>query len=325
MARSLWVLIAAAGKPDLLQRTLLSLAAAKKPASYRGTLVVENGPRCGIEQVVRGFAAEQRFAHLYVREANKSHALNCGLQLLEYGLVFMTDDDVRLDENVLVAYDETSRGVERGEFYGGPVMIDAEHGLPPLWMRRFYALTIAESWSLPYRERTVVPGRTFMGTNWAAFAEDLVAAGGFDSRFGPGGTTGATGQESEAQRALWGSDCRSVYVPQAVAWHHLHKEFLDSRWVLKRAYRHGLEWGIRRTRGKRSTALPMLNAALRRLNAHAKGYWLRMLGGEQREFAAAYHEAKWRGRWDGMKIGCRWNEVPRMAVGSVSANHSRAA
>ena len=52
MARSLWVLIAAAGKPTLLARTLASLAAADKPGSYRGTLVVENGPRCGIEDVV---------------------------------------------------------------------------------------------------------------------------------------------------------------------------------------------------------------------------------------------------------------------------------
>ena len=314
MARSLWVLIAAAGKPELLQRTLSSLASAKKPPSYRGALIVENGPRCGIEQVVRGFSAEQRFAHLYVREANKSHALNCGLQLLEYGLVFMTDDDVRLDENVLLAYDAATKGIDRGEFYGGPVLIDAEHGLPPQWMRRFYAFTIAESWSLPHRERTAVPNQNFMGTNWAAFAEDLVAAGGFDSRFGPGGTTGATGQESEAQRALRTIGCRSVYVPQAHAWHHLHKEFLDPRWVLKRAYRHGLEWGIRRTRGQHSTSLPLMHAALRRLNAHAKGLGLRMLGGEQRQFTAAYHEAKWRGRWDGMKLGCRWAEIPRLPV-----------
>ena len=325
MVRSLWVLIAAAGKPELLQRTLSSLAAATKPASYRGALVVENGPRCGIEQIVRGFAPEHRFAHLYVREANKSHALNCGLQLLEFGLVFMTDDDVRLDENVLVAYDDAARGIDRGEFYGGPVLIDAEHGLPPQWMRKFYAFTIAESWSLPHSVRTAVPSQNFMGTNWAAFAEDLVAAGGFDSRFGPGGTTGATGQESEAQRALHKIHCQSIYVPQATAWHHLHKEFLDPRWVLKRAYRHGLEWGIRRTRDKRSTAPLMLHATLRRLNAHAKGLGLRILGGEEREFTAAYHEAKWRGRLDGMRMGQKWQEFPRMEVAKSMANHSRAA
>ena len=49
MADALWVLIAAAGKPALLRRTLMSMAAAAKPSSFRGTLVVENGERCGID------------------------------------------------------------------------------------------------------------------------------------------------------------------------------------------------------------------------------------------------------------------------------------
>src|SRR5262245_31552019 len=131
MADSLWVLIAAAGKPDLLRRTLLSLAAASKPPQYRGTLVVENGKRCGIEQVVRDFPREHRFQHLYVPEPNKSHALNCGLTRLDDSLVFMTDDDVRLNSQVLVAFAEAAQGCHAKQFYGGPVQIDAEHGLPP--------------------------------------------------------------------------------------------------------------------------------------------------------------------------------------------------
>src|ERR1043166_1198715 len=103
MANSLWVLIAAAGKPALLQRTLSYLAAAEKPPSYRGTLIVENGPRCGVETIVCGFAREHKFRHLYAEQANKSHALNCGLAQLDDGLVFMSDDDVRLEPHVLAA------------------------------------------------------------------------------------------------------------------------------------------------------------------------------------------------------------------------------
>ena len=45
----------------------------------------------------------------------------------------MTDDDVRLDRHVLEAYAAASEGKTGGEFYGGPVLIDAEHGLPPSW------------------------------------------------------------------------------------------------------------------------------------------------------------------------------------------------
>jgi GT2 family glycosyltransferase len=325
MARSLWVLIAAAGKPALLARTLDSLAAAQKPASYRGTYVIENGPRCGIEDVVRGFPREHQFQHRYVPEANKSHALNCYLTRLDDGLVVMTDDDVRLDPQVLVAYDKAAESAERGAFYGGPVLIDAEHGLPPQWMRRFYPLTIAESWSLPYPARTILTHQNFMGTNWAAFSSDLIAAGGFDTRLGPGGTTGAAGQETEAQRRLLAHGARAIYVPDAIAWHYLHREFLEPEWVLRRTYRHGLEWGIRRTRNSKPAMLAIFRACFGRLNAHAKGLVLRLLGGEARRFAASFHEAKWRGRWEGLWLGRKWDLLPQLAPPASSSRLPQAA
>jgi hypothetical protein len=312
MARSLWVLIAAAGKPELLGRTLTAIAAAEKPASYRGTLIIENGPRCGNEGVVCQFAREHRFRHFYVPEANKSHALNCGLARIDDALDFMTDDDVRLHPEALMAYEGAARGAEKGAFYGGPVLIEAEHGLPPPWMRRYYPLTIAEPWTLPYPSRTALAGQQFMGTNWAAFAADLFAVGGFDTRLGPGGTTGAAGQETEAQRRLLARGARPVYVPEAIAWHYLHREFLSAEWVLRRAYKHALEWGMRRTRDGNALLLPLLRGAAGRLNAHLKGLMLRLAGGEERRFAAAFHEAKWRGRWDGLWLGRRWDKLPQI-------------
>ena len=325
MARSLWVLIAAAGKPELLGRTLASLAAARKPASYRGTLVVENGRRCGVEEIVSSFGREHQFGHFYVPEPNKSHALNCGLTRLDDALIFMTDDDVRLDSQVLVAYDRAANESQCGEFYGGAVQIDAEHGLPPVWMRRFYPLTIVEPWTLPHEQRTVVTNQTFMGTNWAAFASDLAAIGGFDTRLGPGGTTGAAGQETEAQRRLAARGAAAVYVPEAIAWHYLHREFLDPEWVLRRAYRHALEWGIRRTRDSKPALSPILRAVVGQLNAHAKGLLLRLGGGEQRRFEAAFHEAKWRGRWNGVWLGRRWDDVPQLTAPAAGDFLSRAA
>jgi GT2 family glycosyltransferase len=325
MPHALWVLIAAAGKPTLLKRTLDSLAAAQKPASYRGTLVVENGPRCGMEAVVRGFSAEHRFQHMVVAEANKSHALNCGLAQIQDALVFMTDDDVRLDAQVLTAYDQAAKEKQVGTFYGGPVRIDAEHGLPPEWMRRFYPQTIAEPWSLPHHAPTPVRDKAFMGTNWAAFASDLLAVGGFDSRLGPGPATVAAGQETEAQRRLIAKGARAVYVPEAIAWHYLHPEFLTAEWVLRRAYRHALEWGIRRTRGKRSVALPIARAAVGRLNAHLKGIVLRLLGDEELRFEADFHEAKWRGRWNGLWLGQKWDTLPHLKLPNTSTRLPKAA
>ena len=118
---------------------------------------------------------------------------------------------------------------------------------------------------------------------------------------------------------------QAVYVPNAIAWHYLHREFLDPQWVLKRAYRHALEWGIRRTRGNPSLASTIMRAALGRLNAHAKAALLRLLGGEQRRFAAAFHEVKWRGRWDGLWLGTRWDEQPQIKTPAASDSPARAA
>jgi GT2 family glycosyltransferase len=325
MARDLWVLIAAAGKPALLARTLQSLAATAKPACYRGVIIVENGPRCGIEPIVHEFARQHRAYHLYVPEGNKSHALNSALARLDDGLVFMTDDDVRFEPHVLAAYAAASHETTRGEFYGGPVLIDDEHGLPPPWMRRFYPLTIVEPWHLPYDRRTATPGQNFMGTNWAAFVSDLRAVGGFDTRLGPGAATNAAGQETECQRRLAARGARAIYVPAAVAFHYLHREFLEPEWVLRRTYRHALEWGIRRTRGNPSATGPIVRAMLGRLNANLKATVLRLLGGDERRFAADFHAAKWRGRWDGIWLGRRWDKLPQLVPPTASHELPRAA
>jgi len=301
------------------------VAAAAKPSSYRGTLVIENGPRRGIEQIVRAFPSEHRFNYLYVEQPNKSHSLNSALAMLDDGLAVMTDDDVRVDSQLLMAYDDAARHVEQGEYYGGPVLIDAEHGLPPAWQRRFYPYSIAEPWSLPHHAGPIPRTRTFMGTNWAAFVRDLAACGSFDTRLGPGGTTGASGQESEAQRRLAAGGVQPIYVPMAVVWHYLHRNFLEAPWMLGRTYRHALEWGIRRTRSRQPLAPILLRALTGRLNAHVKGAVFRLLGGEKRRFEAEFHEAKWRGRWDGIWLGRRWDELPQIKSPLRPIKLSRAA
>ena len=136
---------------------------------------------------------------------------------------------------------------------------------------------------------------------------------------------GFVASRTEAQRRLVARGARPVYVPDAVAWHYLHREFLDPQWVLRRAYRHGLEWGIRRTRGGKSTAIPVVRAALSRINAHTKGLILRLAGSEARRFEAAFHEAKWRGRWDGLWLGRRWDELPQLNLLSKEQGLARAA
>ena len=77
----------------------------------------------------------------------------------------------------------------------------------------------------------------FFGANWAAFSRDLIDAGGFDGRFGPGASTGATGQETHMQDLLVRNGVEPVYIHEAVVWHFVPRSRSSPEWALDREYR----------------------------------------------------------------------------------------
>ena len=319
MHSPLTVLIPAAGHPALIQRTLESLAVCDKPASYAGTLVVENGPRCGIEEVVAGFDRSHGFRYLHVSEANKSHALNVGLTTLgDDDLVVYLDDDVRVSPQLLTAYAEGAAGVQRGEFYGGPLSIDNESNKAPEWLRRYLPKS-ARGWRLPHGCKTRLGKAKFLGPNWAAFAADIRRIGGFETRLGPGAHTGATGQETDAQRRLEAAGIWPYYLPQAHAWHYVRACCHTPQWIIERARRHGVEWGIKRARRNRYPRVNRFLYSLRHLEAKTQMRWQRWFYGEKGALHAEYLQAMWQGRLEGLELGRMWCEVPRIECRNTSA------
>jgi glycosyltransferase involved in cell wall biosynthesis len=308
MTAPLTTLIAAAGQPALLARTLDSLARCEQPPSYAETVVVENGPPCGIEAVAQSAPAALRVRYLYVPAANKSHALNVALTTVPEGLIFFTDDDVRFDPQILLAYSRVSKGVTSGEFYGGPLVAEYEGPPPPSWINRFLPKT-AKGWQMCVREKTRLTDRTFLGPNWAAFACDLRAIGGFEPRIGPGAPTGSTGQETEAQHRLFAAGAKAYYVPDAWAWHFVRSKCINPKWIVERGYRHGLEWGIRRGRDPKFFGFRERMTWLRLVRRRAICRLLRAVGGKRWRLAADYAESRWKGRWDGIAIGRDWDHI----------------
>ncbi|MFQ5804383.1 MAG: glycosyltransferase family A protein, partial [Candidatus Methylomirabilales bacterium] len=200
MACGLTTVIASSGRPELLRRTLESLAACRKPAIYRATIIVENGGKAGAEDVVRGSDACLNARYLYERRANKCHALNVALEHVAGGLIFFTDDDVRIHPDTLCAYADAAASADGGQFFGGPIGVDYDVE-PPEWLRP-YLPPSARGLQL---ENALQPIETpvFLGFNWAAFVNDLREAGGFDASLGPGATTGSSvGDETEMQARL---------------------------------------------------------------------------------------------------------------------------
>lgn len=249
MADDLIAVIATAGRPELLRRTLTSLAECQKPDIYRETVVVENGPKAGSEEVVRLYHSSLKARYVYVPLANKSHALNTVLEMVGDCLIFFTDDDVRMHPGTLCAYAETAAGFKGEQFYGGPTDVDYERE-PPEWLKA-YLPPSARGWRLDekFREEPVFlllrERPQFLGCNWAAFVSDLRNAGGFDERIGPGSATGSTGQEIDMQTRLWKRGVRAVYVPKAMVSHYVPVQRCSPKWAARRAYRNGIHRGIR--------------------------------------------------------------------------------
>ena len=231
----LTVIIPTHGRPVLLERTLATLKACRRPDSYHELIVIENGSRDGAEEVVAALPDSMTARYMHRDRGNKSYALNEALSTIADGLVVFFDDDVRIDPNTLVAYAETAELYEPGEaYFGGPVHVDREVE-PPAWLEPTLPYS-ARGYDLTHERNSPI----YLGFNWAAFSTDIKRLGGFDPRFGPGSHVGATGQESEMQERLLGAGVEPVDVHNAIVTHHVPRERCTLRWMLGRKYRFGI-------------------------------------------------------------------------------------
>jgi GT2 family glycosyltransferase len=245
--------IATSGRSDLLERTLKSLGDCELPAGYVETVVIENGSRGGAEKVVRSAPDWLNARYMHFTRGNKSAALNAALETIADGLIFYTDDDVRLAPETLCAYSDFASRHGAGCFYGGPMNVDYD-APPPDWLRG-YLPPSATGWELN-QDQQGARAATFLGCNWAAFAEDLRAAGGFNVNFGPGSPTGSTGQETEMQDRLIRHGLSGVYVPAARVWHYVPQNRCTPQWALERNFKNGLQDAARLERAGGAWGLP---------------------------------------------------------------------
>jgi succinoglycan biosynthesis protein ExoM len=228
------ILLATHARARPLRDTLASLAAENETEGIRAILVIENGLRHGSEEVCRELKGVIPVRYEFVDQANKSAALNYGLQLSDADLLVFFDDDVRVRAGTVRSYLEAGARYGGGHFFGGRVTPRYEGAPPPPWLLSALPYT-ATGFDLGPEER---PYHEFPGPNWAAFRSDLVEIGGFSSRLGPG--TGLVGQETEAQSRLTERGCKGVFLPGADVEHYVPADNLTVAWVRRRRYRHML-------------------------------------------------------------------------------------
>jgi GT2 family glycosyltransferase len=301
------VLIAACGQPELLRRTLKSLAECDKPDRYAGVVVAENGPRCGLVTVVREFAAQHRFQYFYSEPPNKSLALNRALAQVETNsLAVFTDDDVLVPQQTLMAYSQAAAGRESGEFYGGPIIPDYEGPPPPTWLAPLLPRSAA-GWQLDVTGKAEIQQPEFIGPNFAAFAADVLRAGGFDTRLGPGGHMLSPGEDTEIQERLLAQGVRGYYLPEAPMRHLVRRNAGTLEFAALRAERNGLYWGICQARKQGFFPRRWLKTYGQWLNDLVRIARWRRRSEPSTNARAQCLAARWRGRRQGIRLGWSWD------------------
>lgn len=236
----LTVVIPTCERNGLLRRTLESVAKCNFPTAYRRLLVIENGKQSGAEQVTREFTGAFGAEYHFCSQGNKSASLNHCLELVNDDWLVFLDDDIRADSRLLEAYYRAFRESGRRTFFAGPMSVDYECK-PPDWLLPFLPRS-ARGWE--WREGRPIDEAVAMGCNWAASAEVLRELGGFDTRLGPGGTTGGAGQEAEMQKRFLKCGMSGRFVSDARVWHYVPADRCSVGWTLRRGYRNGITRGV---------------------------------------------------------------------------------
>lgn len=225
------------GRPTLLARTLDSFATVDRPASFAALWIIENGSDDGARKVCADYQGRWPLRYVHRAEPGRSKAMQHAVEAIGRGLVIFTDDDVRFAPRFLAAYHGAAGEHGVDAVYGGPLSIDYDPpGFAPLPWLRDQLPPSAVGWEMK-EPAAAIDQACFLGANFAAFAERIVAAGGFNPNLGVGGAGNPVGEEFDMQTRLFAQGCRGVYVPEARVWHYVPGERCTPAWLLDRTER----------------------------------------------------------------------------------------
>ena len=230
-------------RPLHLSATLDSLAKCELPENFDRLIIIENGtPEPTLENVVENASPHLNISYMHCQEGNKSNALNYVINTLEENqLLFLTDDDVQFDKDILVEYMRVAQDKDSGFVFGGPIIPDAPYPPEPE-IKPFIPRSMTGYPSQP--SKVDMNTTFFIGSNWAVFSDDVKRLGGFDPRFGPGSKLGATGQETSMMRTMRAAGFSFVLIEDANVYHKIEPEQYSVEFIRKRKFRHGVGAGL---------------------------------------------------------------------------------
>ncbi|MDP2266415.1 MAG: glycosyltransferase, partial [Thiobacillus sp.] len=243
----LTVLICTHNRANLLDRVLVSLNAAKRPALSVEILVAANA--CTDDTIVRMQAYQtQQSANqwlplsvIVVPAPGKSHALNEAIPQIKTGLIAFVDDDHRVDENYLVAIEQAAATWPDAGLYCGRILPDWD-GSEPEWVHeegpyRIYPLPVPR-YDQADQPKTITPeeGPIPGGGNLVVRRHVFELTGEFSTELGPRGHDLGGGEDSEYVLRAMNRGVRCQYAPDMVQHHYVDTERLKLGYLLKKSY-----------------------------------------------------------------------------------------
>jgi glycosyltransferase involved in cell wall biosynthesis len=240
---SFTVAICTYNRADSLDKTLESLCAAKKPDAPWELLVIDNNSKDHTAAVARQF--EERLPLRYIFELQQGQTFARNRAIVEYanGVLIFTDDDVRVDNNWLVEYQNAINAYPHAGYFGGRILPDWD-GPKPGWLREPCLTSIdgllvwfdRGSETRPFEKDEPTP----FGASFGIKRKVTDALKGFRTDLGPRpGVSRGRGDETEFLLRAKALGTTGVYAGKAICWHYTEM----SRLTLSAFYRYGIESG----------------------------------------------------------------------------------
>lgn len=240
------ILVPTHKRPELLRRFLSSLVPVIDEVPGAVIHVIENGAQ-GSQTMINEFSTQLTLRHYQLRQGNKSLALNHVIRQIPKDAFFLFfDDDVAVRPGTLSAFLTAARKFGPGHYFGGvqhPV-----YEIPPEKKMEVYLPPSSRKFDLSRgkKHRRFNKFQFFIGSVWASFASDLNDVDNFNENFGPGATSGARGQETDAQLRLFQAGASPVFVRDAAVCNAVSPGMVSADYAIARIFLSSIHRGVER-------------------------------------------------------------------------------
>jgi GT2 family glycosyltransferase len=205
------IIIATKGRPEALKSTLNSLFSAGSRKKDCEVLVVENGRKAGVQELLRTVEPGQsKIRYLHEPATGKSRALNLGVSHARGKALLFTDDDIRFPGNWVEEMSAPLRETKRTVVVGGCRL--APHLKRP-WMEYYHGGFLGSTEYLSNEQPS-----EFAGGNWGCTRDVFDEVLGFDVELGGGGI--GNGEDALLGRQLRRHGFRFVSRTGLIVEHH---------------------------------------------------------------------------------------------------------